>query len=462
MKTTPILSRFLVIILAAGLTPFCFPPFDAWPLMLVSIFLLLWAATGSTMRVAFYGGLLFGVISFGASLAWLSTIFGPGCITLFLMFGMFPAFFCMTIKTLRDRFPERPVMVMLLVAVSWTAIEFFRSEIFYLRFPWITPGTSLGPTFLSPLIGVYGTTFLIVLAVAGLLHRRTQTIGAVLCLCICLLGFWRPAPVQLSADDNDHFVVGLVQAEERSHLHYIKWTRSLASQKPDLVVWPEYSLPDDVEKDEWVYRALTNLCAEMDIVMVVGTRTVLGPGTRDWHNTAMVLNADGIVGRTHKARPIHFMNDGQPATHSVPVQTRLGAMANPVCFDCDYTEITRRFAAAESDFFAVPIMDAERWTAWQHVQHAALLRCRAAETGRWFASAASSGVSQIIDPTGHVHHEMGAMEEGAFAGRIAPREGRTVFVRVGWLFPWVNLAVFVLLAFWLVFGKGLPLSRRQT
>jgi len=37
-----------------------------------------------------------------------------------------------------------------------------------------------------------------------------------------------------------------------------------------------------------------------------------------------------------------------------------------------------------------------------------------------------------------------------------------VFVRVGWLFPWVNLAVFVLLAFWLVFGKGLPLSRRQT
>jgi apolipoprotein N-acyltransferase len=69
-----------------------------------------------------------------------------------------------------------------------------------------------------------------------------------------------------------------------------------------------------------------------------------------------------------------------------------------------------------------------------------LARLRAAENGRWFACAASSGVSQVIDPHGHVQASLPPMETGAFSARIGRRTGLTVFTRVGWLLPWLALA----------------------
>ena len=44
------------------------------------------------------------------------------------------------------------------------------------------------------------------------------------------------------------------------------------------MVWPEYAVPYDVRQHPADFAALTNLCAELNSVLVAGTKTVIGSG----------------------------------------------------------------------------------------------------------------------------------------------------------------------------------------
>ena len=429
-------AQIALAILSAALVPLCFPPFGWWPLVLLVFPLLLLAITNTTPRRAFYLGLLQGTVGFGGALCWLFHLFAQGAVPLFAIIALFTALFCLLFNVLEKR-SKAPVLKVLLAATLWTAIEFYRSELFFLRFPWITPGSAMGPTFLSPILGVYGASFLVVAASAAFLHRRTVPLACVLSLCVICFGMFRPGRVE--PDAKRSLVVTVLQDEDCILPSYVLLTRTVHKQAPDLIIWPECSLAYDVRKDARDFAVLTNLCAEMNAVLVLGTRTVIGPGARDWRNTALTLDRHGVLGEYYKARPVHFFNDGIAGHNFAPINTRLGAMATPICFDCDYSDVARKMVNLGAEFFAVPSFDAESWSARQHLQHALLFRLRAAENARWFACAASSGVSQFIDPHGNVHASLPPLKSGTLTYRIA-REGRTTFFsRVGWLFPWLTL-----------------------
>jgi hypothetical protein len=86
-------------------------------------------------------------------------------------------------------------------------------------------------------------------------------------------------------------------------------------------------------------------------------------------------------------------------------------------------------------------MDAESWSARQHDQHAELARIRAAENGRWMLVVATSGVSQLIDPAGHLHARLGAMKQGTIHGFLKRETGLTFYTSFGWLLPWCALGL---------------------
>ena len=446
-----------LVLLSASALPLCFPPFGWWPLMLAVLPLLFFATSNTTPRRAFYLGMLHGTVGYGATLYWFFHIFAAGAIPLFAILALFTAVFCLLFNFLTKQTKSAGVKV-LMAATLWAAIEFYRSELFFLRFPWITPGSALGPTWLSPIVGVYGASFLVAAASAALIFRRTLPLGLFLSLTVVCLGLLRPAP--LEADEGARISVAVVQSEDCLLRSYASLTRKAQEASPDLVVWPEYSLPYDVRKDEKDFAKLTSLCADLDAILVVGTQTVVGPGARDWYNTALVLNKSGVLGEYYKARPVHFFNDGIPGCSFVPIQTGLGALGTPICFDCDYTEVARRMAAHGAEYFAVPSFDAESWSANQHLQHAALFKLRAAENARWLACAASSGVSQIIDPHGSVHKSLPPMETGVLTYRIGKSDRITFFTRAGWLLPWVTVVCSICLLIY-AFCKALVERRRK-
>lgn len=436
--------RFLLALVSGGLAVFAFPPFSWWPLAFVAWPLLFAAVKGSGGRLGFRLGLVQSLMLYGCTLSWFWRIFGPAAVALWLILAFFTGMTCRLIGWASQRHPGLKWLP-LYAALAWTAVEYFRSEWFWLRFPWMTPGLALGPTWLSPFIGVYGAGFLVVLAgcllTLGGRQSRISALGLIAVLAILALN--RPGPV---SESGPGIPVLALQSERVDFESYLE-TSKASGFRDGVILWPEYSAPFEIKPSPAngapprERAKLDELVRDRNAVLVFGTMKDLPAGKH--FNIARTLDATGDLGWHAKNRPVHFMNDGEPGRTAEPVLTRFGRLGTPICFDCDYTEVIRRMVANGAEAFTVPIMDAETWTAREHLQHAELFRHRALENGRWFAVASTSGMTQFIDPHGNRVSQLPLMGEGVLQGVIHPRRERTFFTTAGWLFPWLVLGAAV-------------------
>lgn len=321
-------------------------------------------------------------------------------------------------------------------ALNWGAWEFIRAELFPLKFPWMTAGLAIGPNVLVPWIGVYSVGLLAVLA-AGLIVMRKCTVAAAILLALGGCVFLNKRAATPAEGDPLAVKVGGLQLEGVSMTHYLNATREMP-EGTELVVWPEYSVPFDIRTSKRDWTLLQELCNDRGITLTFGTKA--GPAPDDsWRNIAVTADPTGILGEHTKVHTVHFFDDGTPGKTKLPVPTRHGKIGTPICFDCDYEDVVRGMTAAGAEMIVAPTMDAEKWSARQHDQHAELFRMRACENGRWVFVVATSGVSQIIDSRGHLHARLDALKQGPILGTMKRETKLTFYTRFGWLTPWAVL-----------------------
>ena len=194
------------------------------------------------------------------------------------------------------------------IALLFASFEFIRCEVFILRFPWTSAGYSLGPNYLSPIIGVYGCSLLIFLTGSYLCIKKTRKAGVCLMIIILFLGFIEPSKKE--ALENT-ITVGVVQAEEVNFEDYLRMSKEILKDSPQLIVWPEYALPYDVRKDEpQQLEILRQFAKENQLIIVVGTKTEKSKSA--WMNTALVIGKNGILGEHYKNHPVHFLQRWNP------------------------------------------------------------------------------------------------------------------------------------------------------
>jgi apolipoprotein N-acyltransferase len=253
-----------------------------------------------------------------------------------------------------------------------------------------------------------------------------------------LMGLFRPGAIE---PGKNGIRVSAVQSESCSLSAYLSMSRDLKDKQPGLVVWPEYAVPYDIRRSPPVNLAkIVDLANELNAIIVLGTKTAVSDGGGKWYNTALGVDGGGIVGEYHKNHPVHFFNDGLPSEEPDVIETSLATFGTPICFDFDYSLLMREMTLRGAEFFAIPSFDAKRWSVAQHLQHSAILPVRAVENGRWIVCAPSSGISQVVDPHGNIHHSIAAMEEGVITGKIERRGDFTFYIRIGWFFPWLCMA----------------------
>ncbi|RYD33916.1 MAG: hypothetical protein EOP87_10135, partial [Verrucomicrobiaceae bacterium] len=322
--------------------------------------------------------------------------------------------------------------------LNWGAWEFIRAELFPLKFPWMTAGLAIGPNTLVPWIGVYGVGLVVVLAASLIVRRKCVPGAAVLVALGGCVFFNKRLPVP-PENDPAAVTVGGLQLEGVSMENFLNGTRGMPGGV-DLVVWPEYSVPFDIRTSKRDWKLVQDLCREQDITLTFGTK--VGPDADNhWRNIALTVDPTGVLGEHTKVHALHFFDDGTPGKTTLPVMTSHGKIGTPICFDCDYEDVIRGMTAAGAEMIVAPTMDAEKWTARQHDQHAELFRMRAAENGRWVFVVATSGVSQIIDPNGHLHARLDALLQGAVTGTMKRETSLTFYTRFGWLVPWCVLGL---------------------
>ena len=104
-------------------------------------------------------------------------------------------------------------------------------------------------------------------------------------------------------------------------------------------------------------------------------------------------------------------------------------------------------------FLVVTVNNASYGFTAASAQHEQMSRMRAIEDGRWVVNAAVSGISALIDPTGHVRGQLGLFTTGILRGTIRSSDTRTWYVRLGDWLPWLTLGLVLVMA-------ALPRRRR--
>lgn len=381
---------------------FLFPPLAF--LIGVYLFALFRLSELATTRRAMWVGIAVGFLCFGPQLGFFYTIFGFSAVALWSVLAFWLGAYVLTQHLVRARLGSRNAA--LLAPVLWLGFEFFRSELYYLRFTWLSAGYAFAEGQNLRLIywpGVYGVGFLVMLAGAWgtLLPRRTAvrwwggTALAAAVLCSVPQPRWYagaysgPGPTRIAG----------IQIEHKHDLEVLEALKKLRVTHPDAQVLVLSELAFDGPVPERVKK----WCAQEKIHLVAGGKDPISDDGKVFYNSVFVVSPEGeVVHKQAKSIPIQFMADGQPAPSQKPFPLPGSMTGFCICYDLSFTKVTDELIRQGSRLLIVPTADEIEWGAYEHRLHGRIAPTRAAEHRVTIFRLASSGISQAVNRNGKV------------------------------------------------------------
>ncbi len=164
-------------------------------LAVIYLYCLFQLARVKSTRLAFYLGLAIGVLAYAPQSMFLWNIFGAAAIPLWLILAFWIALFLALARLCVARLGTTPALI--LIPFLWTGLEYFRSELYYLRFSWLNAGYAFSDNLQGlplKLLGVYGIGFLLMAVISlSTLLRRKQRMAA-LAIVLAALGILANLP----------------------------------------------------------------------------------------------------------------------------------------------------------------------------------------------------------------------------------------------------------------------------
>ncbi len=353
-----------------------------------------------TPKQASYFGLLAGLLAFAPQLSFFYRLFGPAAISLWVVAAFWTRMFLVLGRSIRVRLGSP--WVVLLLPLFWTGFEFFRSELYYLRFSWLNAGYVFARNLdwlPMKLLGNYGFGFALMalIAVASLLRPRPRLIASISGLAVLglLTNLPQKAASQAFSGTSQLSVAG-VQMEFPSELEIISNLNKLVKAHPEaqLLVLSEYTVTGPVPEKVKAW------CRQNGRYVVIGAEEPAA--NSNYYDTAFVIGPDGsIVFSQRKSVPVQFFKDGLPAKTQRVWDSPWGKLGFCICYDLSYSRVTDPLIRMGAQAIIVPTMDVEDWGRHQHELHALVAPIRAAEYGVPIFRVASSGFSQAVDATGN-------------------------------------------------------------
>lgn len=392
----------------------------------VYLFCLFELSRISKARHAFYVGLMIGLAVFVPRMDFLWTIFKTVAIPLWVAIALWHGLFLALARQARLRC--HPLMAVILIPLLWTGIEYFRSEIYFLKFSWLNAGYAFAgnlPFLPLAIVGVYGCGWLLMTLAAIVAHLARGKafawgVGGLLGLGVIANVSLLTTPPTASALSKGPMVAG-IQLEFPDESRLPAFLDKVLEKHPDadIVVLSEYTL------DGPVPESLMNWCRKHARHLVVGGKQPLAGG--QFYNTAFVVGPAGdVVFKQVKNVPIQFFADGLPAPARQLWESPWGRIGLAVCYDLNYRRVIDDFIRLGAQALIIPTMDVRQWGENQHRLHGRVAPVRSAEYGVPIFRLCSSGISQLTDHEGRVLASAGFPGQGEIiAGSLAMgRPGR--------------------------------------
>ncbi|MBA3066627.1 hypothetical protein FP828_09080 [bacterium] len=455
------LSLLLPAVVSGILLNLCFPPISSGYLVWVALLPLFYAVNESeNVHQASNISALTGLVFYLFALKWFFRLFGPVGLGLICVLALFLVLSMVMTKSVLKKYG---IFWGWLAAapVFWTGIEYFRSEMFFLEFTWLGLGFSQVSNPIlqtASLWGTYGISFMIVLS-SGLVVTGIKK-GAKYILAGVFLpaSFWAwgyNRTLNLSCDNGEVKKVSVIQDESFNLQKLLEKEDEAIEQGADIIVWPEYSITmrpkmrelELMRLDEKNKNKLRVIGAMIEHGDRATKKSSLFSGRRKdkktIENFALIINGRcDILGRYDKHHPIPIIESHVKASPDVkPVDTPVGKLGIQICYDLDFEDGSRKLVNRGAQIILVPNLDPDAYGKIQHLQHSAMSPMRAVEANLWIARAASSGISQIIDPAGRIIKSMEFNKSGILTGDVRLRKGGTFYTKYGWLLSRICLLI---------------------
>lgn len=380
----------------------------------------------------------------------------------------------------------------LLVASAWVTVESLRATVFS-GWGWNTLGSALHAQWamiqIVEFTGVPGLSFLVAFTNVILLatvrrfiletkvkpvrphYDLTLTMAAIL----GVAGFGLRA-VQMRQESQVVRVSAVqpnIPREQKFHRAFVQATFDTFTRlsqlalpsRPDLLVWPESSMPGPVMHDEESYRFVMDFSAASKVDLLLGA---IDQDEKAAYNAALLVSEGGD--RVQLYRKVHLVPFGEyvPGRHTLPGLARIVGDQVPddfgfgkehtvfrltakdvqiaplICFEDTIGELTRKFVLGGANLLANVTNDGWFKLTSGSRQHLANAVFRCVETRRPMVRSANTGVTCFINEFGRVTQvlldENGSQfTEGVLSGdlRVPVARNLTFYVRHGELFATV-------------------------
>jgi apolipoprotein N-acyltransferase len=425
------------------------------------LFALLQLAQTPNWRHAFYSGLAVGLFIGVFKLHFFWTLFSAGALALWFVYAVWLGIFVTVARLAFSRL--RPVLAWVAIPFIWTGLEYFRSELYYLRFSWLNVGFAFADApWRVPLahLGTYGIGFVLmcIASIAAALWQKSRVRSATV-LAVGTSGFivWGMLvaswPVNSSSPQTRQLHIAGIQMEFPTENQVLARLNLLVHAHPEteLAVLSEYTftepVPDKVK--QW--------CRDKHRYLVVGGTAPAA--NNNFYDTAFVIGPNGEEAfRQVKAVPIQFLKDGLPAPEQRVWDSPWGKIGFCVCYDLSYTRVTDRLVQLGAQALVVPTMDVADWGLSQHRLHARVAPVRAAEYGIPIFRLASSGISQLVENNGRVSAEAPYPGDGSVLCGTLDLRGPGHLAMDRWLAPFATIGTLLLLCWLLI--REIRVSRK--
>ena len=486
-------ARYALAVLSGVLLALAFPRVSIAGLAWIAPGLLLFAAVGLRPGLAFRVGYVGGFAYYLCTLNWLLYIpvnFFPilGWAALSAYLSLFPALWVwicwklfptgaagirsetssevrlgpnlrsMAGVLLHAPWGRRAVWAMKCGAV-WVALEMTLGR-FLSGFPWDFLGVSqyriLPIIQVAAFTGVYGVSFLVIwfsvsLMLAGLTlaekpHARALwvrelavpmlTVAAVAAYGISVMRSYQPPESRTTFALIQPSIPQTLLWDERENsnrfVQLLALSEKALERKPDIMVWPEASVPNMLRHHEETGQALVRFAEKHKVWAIVGSDDAeMRPGGTtmrdvDYFNSAFAISPEGRLTGIYKKRQLVIFGEYIPFVKTLPFMKylspvgetgftpgrapvpfnlkSLGVIASVlICFEDTFPHLARQYVEADTDILVNLTNNGWFGESAAQWQHAATAVFRAVENRIPLVRCANNGLTCWVDPLGAMH-----------------------------------------------------------
>lgn len=441
-------------------------------------------------RLAFFGGmvhylsLLYWFIPFLTTYGPFPIILSTGILLLFCSYlSLYMGVFGLILNWIRISV----FGLFLIMPTIWVSLEYLRS-ILLSGFPWELLGHTLYNKLhiiqISDIVGVYGVSFLLALSnglVFVLYHFIAKTnwrgqkfvlkhvliyatFFGILFALVWSYGQWQIGNQTKKIAQASHKKIAIVQGNVDQTLKwdrayqlttirkYIDLSQQVSATDPELIVWPETSMPFYFGSQMPPTRLVLKNLESIGVDTVLGSPAYSQEEDRvTYYNRTFLVDSNGTIrdeyNKSHLVpfgeyvpfkrwlpflgKMVQHVGDFSSGTAGDTLAWRQHKIGVLICYEMIFSYLARSATQNGAQLLINVTNDAWYGRTSAPYQHFSMAVFRAVETRRALVRSANTGISGFIDPLGRIVSKSALFEDAVLVSNVPLMEGRTIYVKRG-------------------------------